>query len=302
MLLSTFVYFCHQYTEFQMTINKSTFELVSGKSTVSFEKPVVMGILNLTPDSFYKNNRFVSDCAFLDLAEKMLKEGAQILDIGGISTRPGSIAVSEEEELRRLIEPLKSLVNNFPGVMISVDTFRNKIAKETIGAGAHMINDVSGGTFDIQMANRIAQLQVPYVMMHMQGTPQVMQKNPQYENVVHEVSEFFKRQLNIFRNAGVQSSIILDPGFGFGKNLDHNFSLLAGLEKFHQFKCPLLVGVSRKSMINKVLQTTPEIALNGTTVLNTLALMNGANILRVHDVKEAQEAVLLVERFLKVDG
>lgn len=282
-----------------MEKSKHAFELVSGNNTLLFDEPVIMGILNLTPDSFYEGSRITSDSELLKQAEKMLKEGAQILDIGGISTRPGATDVGEAEELQRIIGAIVSLSEHFPQALISVDTYRSGIAEKAIAAGAHIINDISGGTFDSEMIHLLSRLQVPYILMHIKGTPQHMQQNPHFENVLAEVSNFFKNQLEKFRNAGIRSTIILDPGFGFGKSLEHNFSLLAGLESFRINGCPILAGLSRKSMVNRVLQTTPNEALNGTTVLNTIALINGTNILRVHDVKEAKEAVNLVERYLE---
>ena len=274
-----------------------TLTLKTAQSDIQLEAPAIMGILNLTPDSFFDGGQYPSDAAYLNQAEKMLEEGASIIDVGGVSSRPGADEVGEDEELRRIIKPLEQLAKNFPKALISVDTYRSKVAERAVAAGAHIINDISGGTFDPAMAQTIASLQVPYILMHIKGKPQNMQQNPAYENVVSEVTDFFKRQLLLFRNAGVVSSIILDPGFGFGKTVDHNYQLLAHLRDFQQLDCPVLVGLSRKSMINRVLHSTPEDALNGTTVLNTLALMNGAHILRVHDVQEARELVLLFEKY-----
>ena len=211
------------------------------------------------------------------------------------SSRPGAAEVPEDEELERLLPAVENLLSVFPDAIISVDTYRSKVAKNAVEAGAHIINDISGGTFDDKMFQTVADLNVPYVLMHIKGSPQNMQNDPRYVDVVQEVKYFFKKQLRKLRDAGVTGNIILDPGFGFGKTLENNYELLKDLASFTDLGCPVLTGVSRKSMINKVLQTTPDEALNGTTVLNTIALLNGANILRVHDVKEAVEVVRLVE-------
>ena len=222
-------------------------------------------------------------------------DGAKIIDVGGYSSRPNATPVSEEEELKRIVPIIKLIKINFPDLLISVDTFRSKVAEKSIEAGANIINDISGGNMDSNMFRCIADLKVPYVLMHMQGTPQTMQENPTYKNVVEEVSQFFTEKVNQLAQLGVKD-IILDPGFGFGKTLEHNYQLLNQLGRFKRFNLPILVGFSRKSMINKVIETTPEEALNGTTVLNTIALMKGANILRVHDVKEANESIKLVSK------
>jgi dihydropteroate synthase len=259
-----------------------------------------MGILNLTPDSFYDGGKYNSDKDLLQKVEIMLKEGANIIDIGAASTRPGASEISEEEEIKRLIPNIKKISKHFPEAIISVDTYRSKIAYEAIENGALMINDISGGTFDENMFKTIADLNVPYILMHIKGTPGNMQNNPEYSNVVEDVLRFFKEQLQKLDAFNVTKNIILDPGFGFGKNLDHNYILLKKLETIKALGFPLLVGVSRKSMINKVLETSPNDALNGTTVLNTIALLNGANILRVHDVNEAVEAVKIYSYYKSV--
>jgi dihydropteroate synthase len=257
------------------------------------EKPIVMGILNATPDSFYEGSRFMGGERILLQAEKLLKEGADILDIGGQSTRPGSKQVNEEEELSRIVEPIELLHERFPETIISVDTYRSKIAAEAVFAGASMVNDISGGNLDPSMLTTVGKLNVPYICMHMQGTPQTMHKDPVYENVTREVLDYFIKKIHACQEAGIHD-VIIDPGFGFGKNSSHNFELLKNLPLFKILEKPLLTGISRKSTIYKTLGISANEALNGTTVLNTIALLNGANILRVHDVKEAKEAVVLV--------
>jgi len=261
----------------------------------TFKEPVVMGILNISTDSFYDGGKYNSEKKILLQVEKMITEGATIIDIGAVSTRPGAKEISEEQELDSLLRVQNSILENFPNLILSVDTYRSQIAKIAIENGAHMINDISGGTFDKKMLEVIAEYQVPYVMMHIQGTPKNMQQNPQYINVVNEIKLFFQQQIAKLKQLGVTSNIILDPGFGFGKTLEHNYILLHHLKSFKELNCPLMAGISRKSMINKVLNTNPQNALNGTTILNTIALLNGANILRVHDVKAAAEAIRLVE-------
>lgn len=254
------------------------------------DEPLVMGILNATPDSFYEKSRFSSEKQLLLQVEKMLSEGADIIDAGGYSTRPGAKNISEKEELQRLIPAIKIILKKFPRIIISADTFRSEVAKAAVENGASIINDISGGTSDKKMFETVAKLGVPYILMHIQGTPQTMQNNPQYKNVTKEILFFFAEKTKQLKELGVKD-IILDPGFGFGKTLEHNYEILKNLNDFKIFELPILAGFSRKSMINKVLHTKPENALNGTTVLNTMALMKGAKILRVHDVKEAKEAV-----------
>jgi dihydropteroate synthase len=264
------------------------------------DKPLVMGILNVTPDSFFDGGRLDSEKALLERAEQMLREEADMLDLGAMSTRPGAMFISEEQERRRLLPAVKSIRREWPQAIISVDTFRADIAREAVEAGADIINDISGGTQDKKMFETIAQLKAPYIMMHMQGTPENMQKNPHYEDVVKEVGMFFSEQLQKLKSLGVHD-VILDPGFGFGKTLDHNFQLLHELRYFDMFELPLLVGVSRKSMVNRLLGTKPETALNGTTAVHVLALERGADILRVHDVKEARQAVKVVQKLREIE-
>ena len=260
------------------------------------DKPLLMGIINVTPDSFFAGSRKEETDAVLRQAEQMLKDGATILDIGGQSTRPGSERLTVADELKRVIEPIKAIHQNFPEAFISIDTYYSTVAKEAVAAGASIINDISAGTMDEKMIETVAALKVPYVLMHMQGTPQTMQQHPQYENVTKEVLDFFIRKKDELHKAGI-TDIIIDPGFGFGKTIAHNFELLRNLPVFKMLDCPLLFGISRKSTIYKTLGITVEEALNGTTVLNTIGLMNGASILRVHDVKEAAEAVKLFNAY-----
>lgn len=271
-----------------------------GGKLLMMDKPLVMGILNVTPDSFFDGGRHTSEKALLERAGQMLKEEADILDLGAMSTRPGAAFVSEEQERSRLLPAVESIRRAYPQAIISVDTFRAEIAEQAVEAGADIINDISGGTQDKKMFETIAKLQVPYILMHMQGTPENMQKNPQYKDVVKEVGMFFSEQLQKLKLFGVHD-VILDPGFGFGKTLDHNFQLLHELRYFDMFELPVLVGVSRKSMVNRLLGTKPETALNGTTAVHVLALERGADILRVHDVKEARQAVRVVQKLNEIE-
>ncbi len=260
---------------------------------VDFSTPKVMGILNVTPDSFYDGGKYTEETELLKHAEKMIEDGAAILDLGAQSTRPNATLVSADEEWKRLEPGLKKIRKEFPSIIISVDTFYGNVAENAVDFGANIVNDISGGTMDEKMFDTIAKLKVPYVMMHMQGTPQTMQKDPQYKNVTTEAISYFAERIQKLISFGVKD-IIVDPGFGFGKTTEHNYELLKNLDLFRALERPILVGLSRKSMINKVLNCKASQALNGTTVLNTIALMNGANILRVHDVKEAVEVVKLV--------
>lgn len=260
---------------------------------IDLSQPKVMGVLNITPDSFFDGGKYQNENSILAQTEKMLNEGAAFIDVGAYSSRPGADPVSEDEELRRIVPVVKLLLKEFPEALLSVDTFRSKVAKETISSGAAIINDISGGNLDPQMFKTVAELQVPYILMHMQGTPQTMQKNPNYENVTTDLINFFSGKIKELTKLKV-NDIILDVGFGFGKTLAHNFQLLKDLELFQNLKVPVLAGLSRKSMLYKTLQITPKEALNATSSANTIALMNGANILRVHDVKEAVECVKIV--------
>ena len=262
---------------------------------IDLSSPKVMGILNITPDSFYDNSRTKSIDEALIKAARFLDEGATFIDIGGYSSRPGAKDISINEEIDRVVPVVESLVKTFPEAVISIDTFRAKVAQETISAGAHIINDIAAGDMDEQMFDTVAKLQVPYMMMHMQGTPQNMHQNPVYNNVLLEVIDYLAKKVAALKTLHIHD-IIIDPGFGFGKTTEHNYELLRQMEAFKIFKLPILVGFSRKGMIYKTLGTTAAEALNGTSVLNTIALQKGAGILRVHDVKEAVECVRLVER------
>lgn len=261
-------------------------------SLVSLETPAVMGILNVTPDSFYSLSRKTQSGTILTAAEKMLKDGALIIDIGGYSSRPGADHISSQEELKRVILAIELIIKEFPSTNISVDTFRSEVARTAIEAGACMINDISGGELDPLMFDTIVDLKVPYIMMHMKGTPQNMVENSNYDHLIKEVLLFFARKVDELRLRGV-SDIILDPGFGFSKTPDQSYEILRNLNYFKALGLPLLAGLSRKSMIYKTLGITAHEALNGTTALNMIALMNGASLLRVHDVKEAKETIEL---------
>lgn len=265
---------------------------IKGK-LIDLSRPKVMGILNITPDSFYSNSRTKSIDEALTKAAQFLHEGATFIDIGGYSSRPGANDISTSEEVDRLVPVVESLVKAFPEAIISIDTFRAKVAEETISAGAHIINDIAAGDMDEQMFETVAKLQVPYMMMHMNGTPQNMQQNPVYNNVLLEVIDYLAKKVAALKAFHVHD-VIIDPGFGFGKTIEHNYELLNQLEAFKIFKLPILVGFSRKGMIYKTLGTSAAEALNGTSVLNTIALQKGAGILRVHDVEEAVECVRLV--------
>lgn len=262
---------------------------------IDLSSPKVMGILNITPDSFYSNSRTKTIDEALNKAARFLNEGATFIDIGGYSSRPGAKDISVDEETDRLIPVVESLTKTFPEAIISIDTFRAKVAEETIAVGAHIVNDISAGNLDEQMFETVAKLQVPYIMMHMQGTPQNMQQNPTYNNVLLEVIDNLSKRVAALKALHVHD-VIIDPGFGFGKTIGHNYELLRQMEAFKIFKLPVLAGFSRKGMIYKTLGITATEALNGTSVLNTIALQKGAGILRVHDVKEAIECVRLVEK------
>ncbi|HMR15898.1 MAG TPA: dihydropteroate synthase [Mariniflexile sp.] len=261
---------------------------------IDLSLPKVMGILNLTPDSFYDGGKFLNETAILKQVEKMLLEGATFIDMGAYSSRPNADHVSETEELNRILPVVKLILKSFPNALISIDTFRSEIAKQTVEAGAALINDISAGKLDDNMLPTVAKLRVPYVMMHLRGTPQTMQQHTNYENITKEVLFYFSERIREAQALGMLD-IIIDPGFGFSKTMEQNFELLNNLELFKMVNKPLLVGVSRKSMVYKKLGVTANDALNGTTVLNTIALQKAAAILRVHDVKEAMETIKLVE-------
>lgn len=257
---------------------------------IDLSLPKVMGIINTTPDSFYDGGKNVGIEHALLAVEKMLEDGADIIDIGGYSTKPNAVEISEEEEERRVIPLIKTLIQKFPNIVISIDTFRSKVAEKAVDAGASIINDVSGGNLDPNMFKTVAKLKVPYILMHMRGTPATMQKLSDYNHLIKDIVIELSQKLEILRSLQV-NDIIIDPGFGFAKSVAQNYELLNNLSYFKQLECPILVGVSRKSMIYKLLGVDAVDALNGTTALNMAALLNGGNILRVHDVKEAVETV-----------
>jgi dihydropteroate synthase len=263
---------------------------------ISIEKPLVMGILNLTEDSFYAGSRMQNIESIKNKAAQMINEGADMLDLGAQSTRPGSTRISAEDELKKLLPAIEIINNNFSEIIISIDTYHTKVAEECAMAGASIINDISGGQMDKNMIATVGKLKIPYVCMHMKGVPETMQQQTNYENITQEILDFFIQKTDECKKAGI-NDMIIDPGFGFGKNILQNFHLLKHLEVFKILKKPIMAGISRKSTIYKTLKTTAEESLNGTTVLNTIALLNGASILRVHDVKEAREAVTLLQAY-----
>jgi len=280
--------------------------LVSTKTTLNcrgrlldLSAPIVMGILNVTPDSFYDGGKYGDLSTTLKHAEKMLAEGATIIDIGGMSSRPGAKEVPVNEEIKRSIPSVKAVRREFPEAYISIDTVWAEVARQAVNAGADMVNDISSGSMDKALIPTIGKLGVPYILMHMQGKPQTMQTAPQYDNVTTDILDFFIQKTNKLRENGIHD-IVIDPGFGFGKTIEHNYTILRKMKDFQILDLPVLVGLSRKSMIYKVLDTTPDKALNGTSVLHTIALQNGAKILRVHDVREAMEVVRITQTFLSV--
>jgi len=261
---------------------------------VDLSSAKIMGILNITPDSYFDGGKYNVPSHIISQVEKMLNEGATFIDVGAYSSRPGAKHISEEEELNRILPVIQLLAKEFSDIIISVDTFRSKIAEHCIDNGASLVNDISAGSMDSNMFITIAKLQVPYIIMHMQGTPQNMQSNPTYDDIVNEVLFYFSKKIVELRDLGV-NDIITDVGFGFGKTLEHNYHLLKNLSLFKNLEVPILAGVSRKSMLFKPLNISPKEALNATTSANTIALLKGANILRVHDVKEAMQAIKVVE-------
>ncbi|RKS56167.1 dihydropteroate synthase [Gillisia mitskevichiae] len=262
---------------------------------IDLASPKVMGILNTTPDSFYSESRKTSLSALLTTAEEMLEQGATFIDIGGYSTRPGAIDISETEEIERVVPAIEAISKRFPECIISIDTFRSKVAAEALEAGAAMVNDISAGNLDENMLQTVAENKVPYVMMHMRGTPQTMKDLNEYEDLTQEILFYFSEKIEAARSLGI-NDIIADPGFGFSKDISQNFELLSNLKKFKNLNVPILAGLSRKSTIYKTLECSAKEALNGTTVLNTMAIANGASILRVHDVKEAVESIKLMSQ------
>lgn len=284
-----------------MLITSTSAKFLKRKNTINlngrlidFSTPVVMGILNVTPDSFFDGGKYRTEKNVLKRAEEILVQGGTIIDIGAISTQPGAEGISTKAEIERLLPAVKAVRKNFPEAFISIDTYRSWVAMEVIEeCGPCIVNDVTGGNFDVLMFDTIGKLGVPYILMHMQGTPLKMQENPEYEDIIREISMFFTEKTKQLTRAGVKD-VIIDPGFGFGKTLEHNYDLLNRLDSFKVFQLPVMVGVSRKSMIFKLLGSKPDEALNGTSVINTLALMGGADLLRVHDVREAVEAVKIM--------
>jgi dihydropteroate synthase len=257
--------------------------------------PKVMGILNVTPDSFHDGGRYQHLDAILRQVDKMISEGADIIDIGGMSSKPGSPIIDPMEELSRVEDPIGAILQRFPDLVLSIDTIHAVVAKEAVNRGVGMVNDISAGELDKEMIDTVAKLQVPYIIIHMQGTPETMQQSPTYDNVLKEVLDHMADKIKKCRASGIKD-LIIDPGFGFGKTTTHNYQLLKGLSLFKMLGCPVLAGLSRKSMITRVLGIKNADALNGTTALNMIALLNGANILRVHDVKEAKETIRLMQQ------
>ena len=262
---------------------------------VDLSQPKVMGIINLTPDSFYSGSRQQQTDEVLNQCEKMLSEGADFIDLGACSSKPGAAEVSETEEMQRLLPALEELTKTFPTALFSIDTYRARVAAKSLDRGAAIINDISAGDLDPEIMTTVGRFQAPYIAMHMQGTPQNMQNNPEYkEDIIKTLMYYFSQKINAAYAAGI-NDIVLDPGFGFGKTLEHNYEMLKKFDHFHILKQPLLAGVSRKSMIYKLLGNTPETALNGTSVAHTLALQKGAHILRAHDVLEAKECIKILQ-------
>jgi len=271
---------------------KNTIDI--GGELIDFTIPVVMGIVNITPDSFYDGGKMDDEKTLLTSVEKMIKEGASIIDVGAISTRPGAQLISTKIELGRLLPAVQAIRNSFPKIPISIDTFRSWVAVRVIDEiGPVVVNDISGGTLDSKMFETIGKIRVPYILSHIQGSPRDMQEDPQYDDIIKDISSYFSEKVKRLTKLGVLD-VIIDPGFGFGKKTEHNYELLNRFDSFKVFQLPVMAGVSRKSMIWKVLETKPENALNGTTVANTLALLGGADILRVHDVKQAVEAIHII--------
>ena len=262
--------------------------------SLDLSTPKIMGIINMTDDSFYDGGTNYNSNKTLKKVTKFIKEGADIIDIGGYSSRPGARNISIKEEWNRIKDIIPIVNKNFPKTIISVDTFRSEIAKRAIENGAHIINDISGGSIDKSLFDTVASLKTPYILTHIKGNPENMQENPKYNSVINEINEYFQKKIKTLKSKGI-NNIIIDPGFGFGKSLQHNYEILNNLNKFKKFNLPILVGVSRKSMIYRLLKTNPKEALNGTTVVNTLCLLGGANILRVHDVKEAKECIKIIK-------
>jgi dihydropteroate synthase len=276
-------------------INKKHKTLNIRGKLVDLSTPLVMGVLNVTPDSFFDGGNFTTEGTILNQVEKMLTDGASIIDVGGYSSRPDAEDIPEKEEINRSVNAIKLIIKKFPNAILSVDTFRSEVARQAILEGAAIVNDISAGELDQKMFSTVATLKVPYIVMHMRGTPQTMKTLTSYEDIVKEITDYIHRKISSLQALNI-SNVIVDPGFGFAKTIEQNFHLLKHLDYFKILDKPLLVGLSRKSMIWKILGITPEAALNGTTALNTIALLKGANILRVHDVKEAADVVKLYSK------
>lgn len=274
-------------------------EYQANQKILNFAKPLIMAIVNLTPDSFYDGGKYDSEKDVLADVGQKIKAGAQIIDMGAASSRPGAKEISEQDEWNRLEGSLKAVRKEFPNIIISIDTYRSSIAKKCAELGADMINDIAAGDKDTNMFDTVAKLNIPYVLMHMKGDPENMQKDPLYSELIKEVKNELQVKIQKLEALGF-NKIIIDPGFGFGKTNEHNFKLLKNLAEFNALNYPILVGISRKSMVNKVINTSPVTALNGTTVLHTIALLNGAKMLRVHDVSEAKQAIELVQYYKNV--
>ncbi|MDG2139285.1 MAG: dihydropteroate synthase [Flavobacteriales bacterium] len=264
-------------------------------NSIDFSTPIVMGILNLTTDSFYDGGLYLEEDKIIRRIIQIEKLGAKIIDLGASSSRPGSIPVSEDEEIKKLLPTIEIIKKHSNKLLISIDTFRSNVAKICIEKGADIINDISAGNKDKEMFNTVIELDVPYIMMHMQGNSLTMQNNPRYKNIILELLEFFEKKIKNLEKKGF-NKIIIDPGFGFGKTLDHNYEILKNLSKFKKFGYPLLIGASRKSMIYNLLNKTPQEVLNGTSIVNTISLLNGADILRVHDIEEALECIRITNQ------
>ena len=275
------------------------FTLKSGSRDLHIKSPLVMGVVNLTPDSFYSASRVCAESDFVQIIDEMVSEGADIIDLGGQSSRPGATLISAEEEYTRIAGALEYVRSKYPQLWVSIDTFHSGVAKKALEKGAHIINDISAGDFDKKMHSVVADFDACYVCMHMQGNPVKMQLNPTYQNITSEILHFFKSKIEQCKKSGI-NSIILDPGFGFGKTIEHNYELVKNLKSFIDLDSPILAGFSRKSMIYKLLGKTPEDSLNGTTVLNTIGIMTGVSILRVHDVKEARECIKIIKEIMNI--
>ncbi len=281
------------------TIFNSNISLNCQGKLIEFNEPIIMGIINTTPDSFYKDSRIQSNKLILQQIDTFIKEGVDVIDIGGYSSRPGADDVDEQEEINRILPAITSIKKKFPNLLISIDTFRPQVAKIALENGANIINDISGGQYDDSIFKIAADFSAPYIMMHMRGTPKTMQSLTQYNHLIKDLIYFFSEQIQLAQKQGVKD-IIIDPGLGFGKTLNQNYEIIKYLELFKVLEKPILIGASRKSMLYKLLNTTPENSLNATSVINTFALLNGANILRVHDVKEAVEVKKIINKIENV--